>query len=257
MPAYESARFLGGSPDRARLLARLAERPGSPRDLADDLPVAHRSVQRNLAKLVERGWTTKRDGAYRLTTTGAVVAARHAEYVETLDLIDRFAPLYDHLPDAEHAPDPGLLRDATLVVAGPDRPQAPVNHYVNTVGSVATRRVRMIAPVLSRLYHEAHAKLVLGGVETELVMAAETIDSARSLNPAEFRFVLGVDRFSLFEHEGPIRFGLTLGEERALLGAYDDEGGLRALLDCADPAFLAWAGTLYGRYRGAADPVTR
>lgn len=252
----DASRFLSGSPDRARLLSHLRDHPGSPSALADALPMSHRSVQRNLSAFVERAWAEKRDGEYRLTTTGALIAARHAAYVDSLDLIDRFAPVLRHLPDAEHAPDPDWLADADLAVASPDRPQAPVNHYVTAVKSFSTRRIRMVAPVLSRLYHEAHARLVLRGVETELVMDRETVASARSLNPMEFAFVLRVDRFSLHEHPDPIRFGLTLGDDRALLGAYDDEGTLRACLDCDDPRFLDWAGDLYERYRAASRRVT-
>lgn len=257
MTADAPARFLSGSPDRARLLSHLREHPASPSELADDLPLSHRSVQRNLARFVERGWAEKRDGDYRLTTTGALVAERHGAYVGSLDRIDRFAPVLRHLPDAEHAPDPDWLRDADLAAATPDTPQAPVNHYVTAVKSFSTDRIRMIAPVLSRLYHEAHAGLVLRGVETELVMDAETIASARSLNPAEFAFVVRVPRFSLYEHPGPIRFGLTLGDDRALLGAYDGEGGLRAVLDCADADFLDWAAALYERYRNDSERLTQ
>ena len=251
------AQFLSGSPDRARLLSHLRAHPGPPSELADALPLSHRSVQRNLARFVERGWAEKRDGDYRLTTTGALVAERHEAYVGSLDRIDRFAPVFRHLPDADHAPDPDWLRNAEIAVATPDTPQAPVNRYVTAVKSFSTDRIRMIAPVLSRLYHEAHAGLVLRGVETELVMDAETVASARSRNPAEFAFVVRVPRFSLYERPEPIRFGLTLGDGRALLGAYDDEGGLRAVLDCADPDFLDWADALYERYRNDSERVEK
>lgn len=250
-----AAQFLTGSPDRVRLLAHLTETPDSPRDIADDLSVSHRSVQRNLAQLVERGWAEKRDGDYHPTTAGALVAARHADYVEALDVIDRLDRFYRHLPDRDHAPDPEWLRDADVAFATPDQPQAPVNHYIDSVTRFDTGRIRMISPVLSRLYHDAHAKLVLRGVETELVLDAETVDAARSMNPVEFEFVARVPLLAIHEHPGDVAFGLTLADEDALMTAYDDEGQLRACVECSHPEFLPWAERLYESYRERSTPL--
>ncbi|WP_101296428.1 helix-turn-helix transcriptional regulator [Halegenticoccus soli] len=255
MPTRDDVRFLADSPDRFRLLARLRERPGSPRDLAEDLSVSRRTVQRNLSELGERGWAERGDGGYSLTTTGRLVAEEHASYVEALDLLAEFDPLYRHLPDRDHAPDPQWLRDATLVVAEPDNPQAPVHHYVTALRSFETRTIRMISPVLSRLFHDAHADLALRGVHTELVMSATTIERARSLNPAEFDAVVSAGVLDLYRYPDGVDFGLTLGDRRALVGAYDRDGQLRACLDATADEVLSWAETLFERYRSGAARV--
>ncbi|WP_049970296.1 helix-turn-helix transcriptional regulator [Haladaptatus cibarius] len=253
MNASEAAAFLAGSPERHRLLAHLREQSGSPRDMADATDVSRRSVQRNLSEFADRGWVKKRDGVYELTTSGELVARTHRKYIETLDTISTYDPFYRHLPDADHAPNPAWLADATLVTASPDQPQAPVSHYVKRLRARETETVRMLAPVLSRLYHDAHAELVLSGVETELVMPPERIETARSSNPLEFRLVSRA--IDIYEHDGPVDFGLTLGDNWAFAGAYDTEGQLRALLECDDPKFLDWAKTLYQQYRNRSSPI--
>ncbi|MBX0294476.1 helix-turn-helix transcriptional regulator [Haloarcula nitratireducens] len=251
----DAAQFLADSPDRLALLERLRETPGSPRDLADELDQSRRSVQRNLAAFADRGWAEKRDGDYRLTTTGLLVTRRHREYVDALAAIGDNDDLYAHLP-ADVAPEPDLLANATLVVAETDQPQAPVSHYVSTVESAETSRVRMISPVLSRLFHDAHAELVVSGVETELVLDGATIDRAREKNPAEFATVVGVPPFTLYHSPDPISFGLTLTDDRVLLLAYDDSGQLHACADGTDPEFYAWATDCFERRRERSESVS-
>jgi predicted transcriptional regulator len=255
MPSHDVANFLAGSPDRLRLLSHLRNRPGSPGDLADALPMSHRSIQRNLAAFADRGWAEKRDGAYRLTPIGVLVTERHAAYIDTLDTLAAFAPFYRYLPDREHAPDPEWLADAQLIEATAENPQAPVQHYIQAVKGFETERVRMVSPVLSRLFHGAHADLAFRGVHTELVLSAALVQRARDLNSTEFNVVVSVDVLDVYQYPDEIGFGLTLGDRQVLMGAYDDQGQLKACLDSTDPAFLAWAERLFERYRGESERI--
>lgn len=255
MSAPESARFLADSPDRLRLLTHLRETPAPPQAIAEALSISQRSVQRNLSAFVDRGWAEKADGVYQLTTTGELITDEHATYIDVLDRIHEFEPLFRHLPDDSHAPDPRWLQDATLAVGTPDDPQAPVHYYVTALREFETDTIRMIAPVLSRLFHDAHAKLALRGVQTELVMSETMIDRARELNPAEFDVVVSAGVLHLYRYPGEVAFGLTLGSSRALLCAYDAEGQLHACLDTSSSDAMTWAKRLYECYRNRSTRV--
>ncbi|MFB6129470.1 MAG: ArsR family transcriptional regulator, partial [Salinigranum sp.] len=137
MGSHETARFLAASADRFRLLEELRTDPGRPSDLAEALGVSRRSVQRNLSEFLERGLAEKRDGAYALTTAGELVTERHATYLDSLDRIETYESLFRHLPDADHVPDPEWLRDADGAVSSSAYPQAPVDHYVETLGGLS------------------------------------------------------------------------------------------------------------------------
>lgn len=254
MPS-DAVRFLADSPDRLALLDRVRDDPGTPRDFADDLDQSRRSVQRNLAAFEDRGWVAKRDGDYHLTTKGDLTAREHREYVAAVEAIDGNHLLYRHLPRAA-APEPRALDDATVVEAEPDHPQAPVSHYVSVVKSVDTDRIRMIAPVLSRLFHDAHAGRVVEGVRTDLVLDAETVAAAREKNPGEFATVVAVPGFALLRHADPISFGLTVADGRALLLAYDEEGQVAACADSSDAAFVAWANDVFEEFRDRSERVS-
>lgn len=255
MPPREPAQFLADSPDRVALLTHLRETPGSPSTVADALSMSHRSVQRNLSRLAERGWVEKRDGDYQLTTTGTLIAKEHANYLDALSHIEEYDAFFRHLPDHEHAPDPRWLRDATFVAATPEDPQAPVHHYVETVRAFETETVRMLSPVLSRLFHNAHAKLALRGVHTELVLSPAMIERAHELNPTEFDLIVSLTVLDLYRHPEPIAVGLTLSGRRVLISAYDDRGQMQACIESADTTLLDWADDLYERYRKRSERV--
>lgn len=256
MGSEETARFLAGAPDRRRLLTHLAHTAGSPASLATDLDLSRRSIQRHLRAFVDRGWARKIDGRYQLTTTGTLVADEQRQHLETLDRIDRFDPLIRALPNSEHVPDLQWLTDATLSEATAADPQAPVHHYTNTVRSLETEHVRMISPVLSRLFHNAHADLARTGTHTELVLPSSLVDRAREQNPIEFGAVVSVGVLDLYRHPDEIAVGITITDDHTLLGAYDDDGQLRVCVDSTNESFREWAIELFEQYQGGSTAVT-
>ncbi|MCO8243452.1 MULTISPECIES: transcriptional regulator FilR1 domain-containing protein [unclassified Haladaptatus] len=249
------ARFLAGSPERRELLTHLRKQPGSPAELADVLSLSRRSIQRHLGQFVERGWATKSGGTYRLTTIGDCIVDEHTTYLKALDRIETFGPFLRNLPDIEHSPDPRWLDGASLVTVSPENPQAPIHAYLERVREFDSDHIRMISPVLSRLFHDVHAELALDGVHTELVMAEDTIDRARSLNPTEFKIVVSVGVLDLYRYPNSLGFGLTLGDDQLLMGAYDSGGHLEACVHSTDTEFLQWGEELFERYRGQADLI--
>ncbi|WP_225336506.1 helix-turn-helix transcriptional regulator [Halomicrobium urmianum] len=257
MPADDAVQFLAGSSDRLALLTSLADGPASPSELASERSLSRRSVQRNLAAFVDRGWAETDGGTYDLTVTGALVAEKHAAYVADLERVDEFAPFFRHLPDRDHTPDPAWLADAELTVSTSEDPQAPVHRYVTRVEGLDTGRIQMLSPVLSRLFHDAHASLAIEGVHTDLVMPAAMVERARERNPIEFKGVVAVDVLTLYRHPEPFSVGLTLADDRLLMAAYDDEKQLQALVESANPAFHAWASALFDRYQESAERVRR
>jgi predicted transcriptional regulator len=256
MPS-DAVQFLANSPERLTLLRTLSEAPSSPSDIASNSSASRRSIQRNLSEFVDRGWAASNGGTYRLTVTGALVAEEHATYVDTLDHIDDFAPFFRHLPSRDSAPEPAWLADATLTVTTPEDPQAPVHRYVTSVKQFDTDRVQMLSPVLSRLFHEAHASLAVRGVHTDLVMSTPTVARARERNPLEFRAVVALGVLTLYQYPDPFRIGLTLGDDRLLMAAYDETKQLQALVESQHPQFHAWASELFDSYRRQSTLVER
>lgn len=255
MASGDAAKFLAGTPDRRHVLTTLSAEPATPADLAETLDLSRRSVQRHLKDLVDRDWATKTDGRYELTTTGKLVIDEHTTYLESLDRIDSFSPFFRHLPDVEHTPAPRWLEEATLREATKQNPQAPVEFYIECVQAFDGDRIRMIAPVLSRLFHNAHADLAFDGVHTDLVLSTSTVEEARELNPTEFTVVTSVDVLTVKEYPDDIDFGLTIGDDRLLMCGYDSEGQLKACVESTHPDFYRWAEQLFAQYEEQSTPI--
>jgi predicted transcriptional regulator len=249
----DAARFLADSPDRLALLERLRERPAGPATLADEVDCARRTVQRHLAAFEERGWVESGDG-YRLTAAGDAVAAAHADYLDRLDQLERFAPLFSNLAPT-HAPAPALLADADLVAAESADPQAPIQAYVERLRDFSDGDLKLCSPVLSRAFHDAHADLARRGVHTTLLLAEETAREARDRNPLEFAAVLRVGVVDLFARPEPLPFGLAVDGEQVLLAAYDDAGHLQACVHGDDPALVDWASSQFAALQESAERV--
>lgn len=257
MPSYDDAQFLANSPDRLALLQSLSEEASSPGELAAEHSFSRRSAQRNLTEFVDRGWATSSGGTYHLTVTGGLIANEHAEYIGALSRINDFALFFRHLPNSDHAPDPAWLADAEMTTTTEDDPQAPVHQYVTSVKQLDTRRVRMLSPVLSRLFHEAHASLAFREVHTDLVMPTTMVERARERNPIEFKTVVTLDILSLYRSSEPFTVGLTISDNQLLMAAYDDEKQLQAVVESENPNFHAWALELFDRYRKQSERVTQ
>lgn len=249
MHSHEAARFLSGSPGRVELLVQLRTAPGRPSAIAEAVSMSHRSVQRNLSELRDRGWVEKHEGIYQLTTTGVLITEAHEAYLGALSNVESFEGFFRELPDRKHAPPPEWLGEATLIEATPTDPHAPVDHYVQSVREFDVGRVRMLSPVLSRLFHNAHAALAVRGTHTELVLSNALVERARELNPFEFDLLVSHAPLDLYRHPDSIGVGLTLGDRRVLVGSYDDRGRMCACVDATHPELFEWATTLYERYR--------
>jgi len=253
--------FLAGSPDRLALLDYLAEQPGAPRDVADALDISSRSAQRNCAEFTERGWAEKREGDYHLTTRGHLVRRTYADCLDRLERIDDLAGFYDYVSDPgdvtgpDTVPDPSWLDEATLVTTEQSHPQAPVTHYVDAIRTLDAEEVRMVSPVLSRIFERPHAELVRRGATTELVLPTDRVAAAREQNPAKFATVLAVPSFTLYETDDAVEFGVTVVDDRTFVLAYDTDGRVRACLDGSDADLTSWALDRFERLRERATEL--
>lgn len=92
-------------------------------------------------------------------------------------------------------------------------------------------------------------ELLERGAETELVLPRTVAERARSEHSDKFEAALQSPLCDLYLHVGAIEVGLTLTDCQGFIGAYDDQGRLRACVNSTNPALQGWTGRLYERYR--------
>lgn len=259
MPPREDLQFLAASPHRPELVDRLATAPARPSALVADLECSRASVHRHLSALADRGWVEKADGDYHLTPAGRYVHRTYEESTTALSCIDRYEPLLCALPAFDPPLDPALLAGGTLTVADSVTPHAPVDRYVTWLRERATDadRLRCVVPVLSGVFGDAHREALAAGTRTELLLSEALLDRARAVTPGQVRRDLGRPELDVRTLAEPPGFGLTVADQRAFLGAYDDAGRLQAVFESASDGFGAWATDVYATLDERADPVER
>ncbi|RQG89088.1 hypothetical protein EA462_11970 [Natrarchaeobius halalkaliphilus] len=246
---YDWGERLFSSPHRLAVLRELYSEPADTQALTDSLPISRVTVQRHLNGCAELGWARKVDGRYELTPVGNHVCEAAATFLDRLSVLESSGDVIDAVATVDDRFDPILLANATVSVAEPDTPHEPIIHYRNAMAETTTDTVRGILPVFSELIVEVHRDLLASGVETDLIAPRPILETAPP-SIAETPSTL----FSLYVLEQPLEFGLTLTDDAAFFGAYDD-GTFAVCIESSEPAFREWATDRYEHYLERARPV--
>lgn len=244
----EEVEFVVRSPHRVAILEATGERPMTVRELGDRIDASRRTVKRAVAALCERGWLTETEEGYARTRLGTALAADLRSLLETAARLAELRPFFRHLdaPDFEFGPE--ILRDADVITATPQTPYAPVERIRDSFTKGET--IRTLAPVTSPLYTEPFCERVTDDdVVARTVLPRDVLDAARSREADTFEEILATGRVEVYAYDGDVPFGLLLLEDRALVGAHDEQGGLRAVLETTAPEVTAWAEETFERYR--------
>ncbi|THE65229.1 hypothetical protein D8Y22_08425 [Salinadaptatus halalkaliphilus] len=245
---YDWGTQLFSSPHRLELLRELRSNPADTQALTDALSSSRVTIQRHLNRSSELGWVRKVDGRYELTPLGEHVCAATTAFVDRLSVLQTHEAVIDSLAAIDPSFDPLLLTDATVSVADSNNPHEPIIHYRRAMNETTTESIRGILPVFSELLVEVHRDMLADGVDTELIAPRSVLESAPEDAPHS-------SQFSLYVLDRPISFGLTLTDDAAFVGTYDD-GTFVACIESSERTFREWASDIYDRYREQAVGVS-
>lgn len=239
---------------RTDLLAELAERPRSKRDLVASVDASRSTVDRAIRELEAIGAVETTDGC-SITTSGRLLLDAYERFSRTSDAVLRRQALLDHLPT--DAPlDPVVLDDAEVVVGDAGaryRPGRRMSDLLADAERVAGLARAHTQPNAADVYR----RKVLGeGMSMEIVFARDMYEAIAI--DEERREILESEHVTAYTLED-VPYGLFLVEQPdrrlACLLVYDAENVLRGLVVAdGDPA-LRWAEGIYERFRERADPA--
>jgi len=249
--------FLADSPVRSRVLGALQSLgPARPSELRDELEVSRATVHRNLAALGDRGWVRQDDDGYHATTAGLLVHERFEEFRDDIETVDRFERLLEAIP-AAGVPPIEVLATADLVTAARDQPHAPVMRYVEELTASDTDLVRGVSPVRSEMFDFGHEQLLDAGVETELLLPVDVLETERGDAGEGLDQTLALDEFTLYVLEDDPGYGLTVTADTAFVGGYGPDNQLVALAYSKHDAFVDWASDAFDSLRSTASYVSK
>ncbi len=248
MTARGDIAFLSGSEHRVDLLCAL-EQPKRPSELEAESGASRATVQRSLSGFTERGWVCKEERCYRLTVAGELVLEAYRDAEAVIGTVAESGPELAAL-DAVDLPAEALV-ESTVVTADDQTPHAAVAHYIDAIQRAEPDEFAGITPVVSELFDDAHRELV-SEVPTELVVDGDTMATARERMPEALAAAAEMESLTVYVHPEPITFGLSVLDDRAFVGAYDDAGRMRVCIEGNGP-LLEWARETFADYRERAE----
>ncbi|MFC3477060.1 helix-turn-helix transcriptional regulator [Halobacterium litoreum] len=227
-------------------------------DVEQALDVSRSTAHRVLREFEVQGVVERRDGAYRLTAFGDVVAAEAGRAVDTIGAAQRLSPLLEALTRADGAFDLSKFRSASVTTPTADDPYRPVRQFLAPASDAD--RIREFDPTVPEpAYQRALAERAGSDLTASILYPPSVVEYLEADGETMLEYARAGDCFDVRVAEVPA-FRLVLGDERAYVGGYDDEGThMRLVVDTDDRGAVEWASeffdakwadaTPYGEYR--------
>ena len=236
------------------LLEALLDGPMDHREIEAALGVSRATSHRFTRWLGEQGIVEKRDGRFRLTGRGEVVAEEVLRFEANVATAHRLAPLLEHVcPDHREFVVEQFV-DATVTVAEPADPYAPVERFTGLADASETFRgfnTTHMAPLVLGGFHER----VFDDAETEIVYLPATVERLVETYPERASEALDRGHLALRTRED-LPYGLAIFEDRVGIGGYDESTGqMEVFVDTDDAVAREWAERVYASIRADSTPL--
>lgn len=253
--AHDGARYLAGSPARAAVLRALRAEPRRPAALTDAVDATRTTVQRILAGFRDRNWVIKRDGAYRVTSSGRRVHDAYEELLDEIACADRYGSFVAEIERFAPGFPASALDSGTLTVADDRDPLAAVDRVVELLHEGRGSEIRSSSPIVTQQYNEAAAAALDAGSRIELLIDEGVLSaSVADFEPETVR-ALEDDDAAVYVTADPIRYGLFRCEGVASVVAHDDRNSPVCVLESTDSTVLEWVDERYAELKADAVPI--
>ncbi|MFB6095455.1 MAG: helix-turn-helix transcriptional regulator [Halodesulfurarchaeum sp.] len=243
---------------RRDVLAVLADEDLTQAEVATELGVSRSTVTRAVGHLTDLGLLERSGSTYRTTTLGRLALDAYDRYRTRVEALFDASRFLQYIPRDAHF-DPGILLDAQIDVAGPNR-SVELGERVNETmkGAESIRG-------LGKTYAERESHSIF------LRTLEESGTLSHVLSRDLYRYIRNREAdLDLLEHEeyeyavvDTLPYGLFVvdtGEgETMVLIAYDDAGTMKGVLRNSTDHAVSWAEQVIDAYeeRGTEPPLER
>lgn len=244
--------FLLEAVRRAPILGALRSGPATASDLLAAVDVSRSTLHRATDSLADLDLVENVDGVYQLTSLGRIIADE-AEAFATRSWTGLTIKQFLNAINGSGTDVPlEHLSDATITKREPRQPHVTIHRIINLIESAES--LRMFSTVISPVYVDVGYREMMDGMRIEAIFDREVADLMLREYPQKAHDTISTGNFQVFTHEG-LPFELFLTEDKIGMAAHDDTGNAEVLIECDDPAAVAWAEDLYERHRENAFPV--
>lgn len=249
--------YLARSEHRVTALARLADEPMTRRTLHDETGISQPTLGRLLDGFEERGWATcdRTNGrTYELTPVGEAVADAFADLLTTVETMQRFRAVAEHLPLEDIGFD--LRRFATADITVPSATDATAHMRREDELIADADSVRFLCSSSFGPGIKAYRDRIVGSdKQFEAVITADALDAALD-DPDSAEWIedlAAAENVSIYRYDGALDLILGVIAEVVSLVPLDDAGRPLAFIETRDEVIRAWAEAELDAYRERAD----
>ncbi|SFB83956.1 Predicted transcriptional regulator, contains HTH domain [Halobiforma haloterrestris] len=254
--AIDDIAYLVRSEHRVPILVALAARPRSRADLRELTGASSSTVRRTLRAFEDRAWIRRTGNRYEATQLGTLVATTMEELIDRLETERALRDVWHLLPDEERGFTIEMCADATVTVAEPTDPYAPVNRFESLLQETSEFRFVGSDLALFEPCKDVFRRRIVGGMETEVVDPPDVARYILETYPDYCSALFESGNLTLLVHDELPPYGIGIFDERIAVGCYERTSGtVRVLLDTDDPAAREWAESVYGAARREARPL--
>jgi|GEM_PF-285500 len=240
MPPHEHIKYLAGSPYRAEILSILCSDRLRPAELTEQVAVTRTTVHRILSGFCDRQWVRKQDGLYYTTVTGKRVLAAYDSITDEVERAEAYGPLVAHCGHIlAHFP-PELYTETTVTHATDQQPLAPLERYLEMIDT-DTSVVQASVPILTQLTNDAILQHAQNGITMDIFIDKDTFETAKQSFSSVLKQWVSEDTFTLYVSANPVNYGISIVDDRMLIGGYTPARQLAILVDGTHPTLVSSA----------------
>lgn len=248
--------YLARSEHRVPTLVALATRPRSRSELWELTGVSSSTIRRTLREFEARNWIRKEGYQYETTQLGTAIASAMEDLLDRVETDQRLRDVWHWLPDEESGFTLEMCVDASVTVAEPADPYAPVNRFESLLRK--TDELRFVGSELALFEpcKDALRQWVLDGMNTEIIDPPNVARYVLSTYPDHCSSPLESGNLTILVHDDLPPYGIGLFDDRIAVACYEQDGGtVQALIDTDRRMARDWAESTYAAYRFEARPL--
>lgn len=241
---------------RLPVLAACRDDPLDRRRLSEVADLSRTTAYRATTDLAERGLLEETGAGYRTTPRGRALLAATEEFRTGLATVEGLAPLFDVVSHPELLEHAHLLTDPTVIVADATNPYRVVERVLERYEATERSRGTITNPTAGEAIDTALPEL--GEKEhIERILTASALEAHDTIAGEQFRAATEREGLSLLTAaDEAVPFTFAIDDEDVTVVGHDPTTGLPTVhVASANPAARDWLERVYGRCRGAAEPV--
>lgn len=245
MNGRPSTALAGEVIERLAFLEAIDDDPPAPAGaVADRVDASVSTVNRVVSRFAEAGLARRTDDGIELTAAGSLALAEARRFTDAVDRTGQLQAVLESIDAAPVTSDLGWVLKATVTVAAPTHPYAPLQRYSELFAGAERKRLLGDRFVVPERGVEAAMEAMEAGTHCTCVWSDRAFERMAEAYPELVDWSAGRDDLEAAVAES-VPLDMAIFDDHLLVYAFDDGGIMTAIVDTDDPDVLEWGEAVF------------